>query len=745
MSQNTFESEQRFRDMLGATRAKFAAISKDFVFLYANDAYAKQWDKQPEDLVGRHVKEILGVEGFEESLDRFGEAMEGQIVNYEAEYNVNHRVFVLAIRLVPFWETDQDSTDKTKIQGFYVLSQYVTSKRVSQQALSLILASAPGRICFIDPNYEITYANRQFHEEFNHEPELKGFNFAEVIGREMWKSIKPNIDRAFNGLFLKYPEVVGGEDCMVYLIPDQVKQPLNVLGVYCLIFPEAELGLGRQRLRNRARNVELALQGKMVGIWEIDPDRDDWLLTEHLEKILGLPAGNLENSRSMTLKRIHPDDLPDFLHNRRSFLRSGTMFVNEVRMKDSLGDYRWMRITGRSERDTDGKATYFAGTIEDINKLKTAELLAAEQVRRRDSFLSMLSHELRNPVAAIKYALDVFQQPAGKQIELPEDHRSSINIVTRQTNIISRLLKDLLNVNRISSNEILFEDAPVCLVKLVREIAKVSLHRFSEKKQQLIVECEIDGFQISGDEVRLHQVFVNLLDNASKYSPEQTIVKLSCKIDPDSGEFVAVVSDQGQGIDPESQQDIFELFFQEDTTLDRSMGGLGIGLYLVKRIVEAHHGKVSVVSPGTNGGSDFEVRLPCGQSNPNQTNIAAHCKIVLVEDNDDSRDALSLALAARDFDVQSFSDGETAALKLPLLSPNVALIDIGLPRMDGMTLMKKLRLREELKNTLFIALTGYGQDHEHEAIMASGFDHHLVKPLDLAVLIKIVAEQTRAT
>ncbi len=744
MSRNRFESEFRFQEMLGATIAKFAAISKDFVILYANEAYANQWDKRPDDIIGKPIKEVLGADSFEDSLDNFVDAIAGQTVDYEAEYCVSQRTFVLGIRLVPFYAENQDPNAPATIEGFYFLSQYVTAKRVSQEALSLILASAPGRICLINRDYEITYANRRFHEDYSNDEELMGASFAKVIGGKMWESARPNIDRAFTGSFVRYQELVEDSNCLVYLIPDQVKQPRNVIGVYCLIFDEAELELGRQRLRNRERNVNLALEGKMVGIWEVDPDRHDWLLTEHLERLLGLPAGDLENSRSLTLKRIHPDDLSDFLNNRRLFMHTGSMFVSELRMKDSSGNYRWVRITGRSEKDNDGKITYFAGTIQDINELKEAELLAAEQVKRRDSFLSMLSHELRNPVAAIKYALDVFQQPSDRPIDLPEDHRNSIGIVTRQTNIISRLLKDLLNVNRISSNEILFEDAPVCLVKLVREIAEVSLPRFLEKKQRLIVECQTDEFQISGDEVRLHQVFVNLLDNASKYSPEQTAVTLSCSIDPDSGDFVAVVSDQGQGIKSELQQDIFELFFQEDTTLDRSMGGLGIGLYLVKRIVEAHHGSVSVVSPGFNGGSDFEVRLPRGTSIPNQAHSENLRKIVLVEDNDDSRDALSLALSARDFDVQAFADGETAALQLPLLLPDVALIDVGLPRMDGMTLMKQLRRSEELKDTLFIALTGYGQDHEHQAIMDSGFDHHLVKPLDLKVLLKIVADHTTA-
>ena len=153
---------------------------------------------------------------------------------------------------------------------------------------------------------------------------------------------------------------------------------------------------------------------------------------------------------------------------------------------------------------------------------------------------------------------------------------------------------------------------------------------------------------------------------------------------------------------------------------------------------------MSVVSPGNNGGCDFEVRLPRERSehtpDSNQPNTAALRKLVLVEDNDDSRVALTLALSARDFEVQTFADGEKAAMKLPSLRPEVALIDIGLPHMDGMTLMKELRKHEELKDTLFIALTGYGQDHEREAIMDSGFDHHLVKPLDMDDLFKVVAQ-----
>lgn len=736
----------RFREMLGATRAKFAAISNELVFLYANEAYAKQWDKRPDDLIGKHVKEILGAEGFEDSLDKFVDAIGGETVDYEAEYRVGLRTFDLAIRLVPFFDTDQDSANEGKSQGFYVFSQYVTAKRVSQQALSLILASAPGRICLVNRDYEITYANRRFHEAYGPDRELQGVSFTEAIGSKMWQSAKPNIDQALTGSFIKYREIVEGVKSIVYFIPDQAKNSTNIVGFYCLIFAETELEMGRQRLRRRQRNVDLALQGQMIGIWEVDPDRDDWLLTEHIEKLLGLSAGDLKNSQSLAYERIHPDDLHGALRKRQLALKSKSAYINEFRARHASGEYRWLRVIGRTETDNDGNVTYFAGTIADINELKNAELAAAEQVRQRDIFLSMLSHELRNPVAAIKYALDVFERPAHELVELADDQQKSIGIVTRQTNIISRLLQDLLNVNRISSNEVLFEDAPVCLVKLVREIADVSHSRFAEKKQRLIIECEVDEFQINGDEVRLHQVFVNLLDNASKYSPENTEVKLRCHVDSESGDFVTVISDQGKGVKPASQRSIFELFSQEDTTLDRSDGGLGIGLYLVKRILDAHLGTVSVVSPGKNGGSDFEVRIPRDGSkhvaNSNQQDTAALRKLILVEDNDDSRVALSIALSARDFEVKTFSDGETAALKLPQLRPEIALIDIGLPRMDGMALMKELRRHEELNDTLFIALTGYGQDHEHKAIMASGFNHHLVKPLDINELFKIVSEHT---
>ncbi len=746
MSQITFESELHFWEMLSKTTAMFAAVSNDFVYLYVNDAYAGQWNKQPEDLIGKPVKEILGIEGFENSLDSFVDAIGGETVNYEAEFSVGQRTVVLETRLEPFFGI---AGSAQKSDGFYIFSCDVTGKRVSQQALSLILASAPGRICLVDRNYQITYANRRFHEDYYHDGALTGVDIQNVISDKLWESAKPNIDRAFHGSFVRYQEVFEDHNhvttnVMVYLIPDRAKDPRVVHGVYCLIFDEAELELGRRRLRRRQRNVDLALQGQMVGIWEVDPDRPDWLLGEHIEKILGLPRGQLQDSQSLTFKRIHPDDLPGVLRNRQMNLRSGTMYVNEFRMEDHAGEYRWMRSIGRSELDAAGKMIYLAGTIADINELKTAELLAAEQVRHRDSFLSMLSHELRNPVAAIKYALDVFQQPTAQPIDLPDKFENSIGIISRQTNIISRLLKDLLNVNRIKSNEILFEDASVSLVKLVQEIAEISAPRFAQKNQIFVFQCEPNEFIISGDDVRLHQVFVNLLDNASKYSPENTEVTLHCSVDSETGDFVAVVSDQGQGIKTKSQRSIFELFFQEDPALDRATGGLGVGLYLVKRIVEAHSGKVTVISPGAKGGSDFEVRLPversCPMSETHKNNTTTLRQLVLVEDNDDSRVALSLALSARNFDVQTFVDGETAALKLPLLRPDVALIDIGLPRMDGITLVKELRQHDELKDTLLIALTGYGQDHEHDAIMAAGFDHHLVKPLDLDDLFQIVSE-----
>ena len=753
MPHEPFESEDRFREMLAATTACFAAISNDFVFLYANEAYASLWNKRPDDLIGKPVKEIMGAEGFENSLDSFVDAISGETVNYEAEFCVGQRSVVLATRLVPFFESNPDSTGQKKSKGFYCLSNEVTGKRASQQALSLILASAPGRICLVNRDYEITYANRRFQEDYRAEGDLKGVSLADIVGKDLWKSGKPHVDRAFVGNFVRYREKFTNRNgsitnVMVYLIPDRAKNPQDINGVYCLTFDEAELELGRQRLRRRERNVDLALQGQMVGIWEVDPDRDDWLLTEHIEKLLQLPAGHLANSESLTFKNIHPDDLPGVLRNRQLNLRAGTLYVNEFRMKDNSGEYRWLRSIGRSELDANGEVIYLAGTIADINQLKTAEILAAEQVLHRDSFLSMLSHELRNPVSAIKYALDIFQRQADETIKLPEDHQNSIGIIARQTNIISRLLKDLLNVNRISSNEILFEDTQVCLVKLIREIAEVSVPRFAEKRQRLVVHFEVAEFMISGDEVRLHQVFTNLLDNASKYSPANTTTTLTCRVDPKSGDFVTVVSDQGQGIRSESQRSIFEMFFQEDPELDRSTGGLGIGLYLVKRIVEAHYGKVRVVSPGNQGGSDFEVRLPRARPGQkpesNQPTSPTLRQLVLVEDNDDSRVALSLALSARNFEVQTFSDGETAAIKLPLLRPDIALIDIGLPRMDGMSLVKELRQHEDLNDTLFVALTGYGQDHEHQAIMAAGFDHHLVKPLDLDDLFQIVAQHVKS-
>ena len=749
MPESMFESIERFREMLSATTTMCAAIDKQFVFLHGNEEYANCWGTNVNKLIGQQVKRVLDPESFEKSLPYFKAALNGETVDFDLEFYEGRRVVVLANRLVPFYE----GADKSgPADGFYLFATDTTGQHVSQQVLSLVLASAPGYIFLVDRDYRITYANRKCHDGFPDATELKGLLLQEFIGQSRWQADKTYLDQALAGNFVRYrPKAESKEGLvsnkMVYLIPDVTKRCGEVVGFYCLSFEESELELGRPRLRQRARNVDLALQGHMVGIWERDPQKEDWLLTEHIEQVLGMAKGELANSESLTLKRIHKDDLPKVLENRRRHVDTGQTYINEFRMLDKSGEHRWLRTIGRSELDNDGKSIYTAGTVTDINALKEAELLAAEQVKHRDSFLSMLSHELRNPVAAIKYAIDALAQPTNPPVEQSSEHQNSLAIIARQTNVISRLLKDLLNVNRVTSNQISFENTELCLVKLIREIVEISQPKFAEKKQQLTFVSSIPQFRISGDEVRLHQVFSNLLDNASKYSAEKTEIQISCWHDPQDGRFVAMVSDQGKGVPSKFQRSVFELFFQQDPALDRAEGGLGVGLFLVKRIVEAHQGTVTVKSPGANGGSDFIVQLPSTQIEAlpvaNRDDESAGLrKMVLVEDNDDSRVALSLALSSRGFEVQAFADGETALENIPRLKPEIALIDIGLPRMDGMSLMRELRQDETLNSTVFVALTGYGQSHERAAILDAGFNHHLVKPLELADLFAIIAQNS---
>ena len=370
-----------------------------------------------------------------------------------------------------------------------------------------------------------------------------------------------------------------------------------------------------------------------------------------------------------------------------------------------------------------------------------------ESDARKNEFLAMLAHELRNPLAAIQganYVLRISEQT-------PDKIAWAQAIIDRQVSQLVRLVDDLLDVARITQGKIRLQLEPVELSTVVELAKELSGPLISARHHRLAVTLPPTPLWVRGDVTRLAQVLANLLSNAAKYTDEGGQIQLS--IDDSEPPWVLLrVRDNGIGISPEMVQSIFELFTQATRSLDRAQGGLGIGLTLVRHLVGMHGGSVSVRSAGPGQGSEFVVRLPrlgsppaaLHRSDPSATLPATPRRVLVVDDNQDVADSLTIILRQQGHEVRAAHDG-LAALKLAQgYKPQVVLLDIGLPGLDGYEVARRLRALPELQGALLIALTGYGQPEARRTALSAGFDVHLVKPVDPQTLTDLMGRAPAA-
>lgn len=401
-------------------------------------------------------------------------------------------------------------------------------------------------------------------------------------------------------------------------------------------------------------------------------------------------------------------------------------------------------------KDSRGKLVGGSSIARDITLRRRAEQEIREGVRRRDQFLAMLSHELRNPLSAVRTATRVLNSP---QVSAAEDVESR-RVIERQTAHMTRLLDDLLEVSRITQKKIKLRQSLMDLRSTVEDA--VQSVRALADEHEITIELDVPDqpLWIHGDAARLQQVQANLLTNAIKYSPNGDRVRL--KLDLDAGSAVVRVADNGAGITSEMLNRVFEMFVQSEDELDRSEGGMGVGLTLVRNLVELHGGTVVAHSEGRGRGSEFEVRLPLVPFPRRQTQSssapASHLasdesieRIVLIEDQDDNRNMLTSLLELEGVEVHGAASGLEGLELIEDVHPDAAIIDIGLPKMDGYEVARRIRASDRNRGDItLIALTGYGQPKDIERTRAAGFDHHLVKPLQVDKLVQILANNKPA-
>ena len=381
------------------------------------------------------------------------------------------------------------------------------------------------------------------------------------------------------------------------------------------------------------------------------------------------------------------------------------------------------------------------GAVVDITRIKQAEAAILEADRRKDEFLAMLSHELRNPLAPILTATHLMRLRG--DVATPDERE----VIERQAEHLVRLVDDLLDVARVASGKVTLAKKPLELASVVAKAVEATERLLEDRQLELHLSVPITGLRVDADEVRLTQVVNNLLSNAARYTPPGGRVDVSGL--RESNEVVLRVRDNGVGIDPALQPQVFDLFVQGPGGADRAEGGLGLGLSLVRTLTMLHGGTVSVHSDGPGSGSEFTVRLPASRpltraerdrttAPPRRSYAAPARRVLVVDDNRDAAETLSRILTMTGHEVRTVYDPSQALSLVDVFKPEVGILDIGLPVMDGYELAHELRERLGDSPLLLIALTGYGRDQDRERSEEAGFAAHMLKPVDIQELLRLV-------
>ncbi|WP_250470157.1 MULTISPECIES: ATP-binding protein [unclassified Caballeronia] len=471
-------------------------------------------------------------------------------------------------------------------------------------------------------------------------------------------------------------------------------------------------------------------------IYRINPD---WTQLNQLEG-RGFLKDVFETDPNWLDNFIPPDDQEMLQAAVNEAIRTRTVYHLEHRVRRASGGVGWVISRAVPMLNEAGEIYEWIGAASDITARKEAEHALKEADRRKDEFLAMLAHELRNPLAPITTAITLMER---------EDHKCQLELVgmvRRQVDHLTRLVDDLLDVSRITHGRIKLRLTPLIVGSAVYGAVETVASMTSARKQNVTVQLPPDPIWICVDAARLSQILVNVLNNACKYTQEGGRVEIA--VSNSSAVAFIKISDNGSGISPALLPYIFDLFSQGERTLDRSEGGLGIGLSLVKRLVHLHKGGITVESPGPGQGTTVTISFPLLQhTGADITQTSTHSvksivparsgRVLIVDDNHDAADSLGLLCEAEQHDVTVVYDSHSAIQAAELRQFDAALLDIGLPDMDGYQLAGQIRKKGEVKPVL-IAVTGYGQEEDRLRTTAAGFDHHLVKPVDIDRLLKLL-------
>lgn len=574
----------------------------------------------------------------------------------------------------------------------------------------------------------------------------------DINGIEVCRRIKANASSAMvlvlqtsaalTGAADKIRGLEGGADNYLAAPIESDELIANVTALLRLRRTQVELQESEERFRQMAENIN-----DVFWIFSL-PDHALLYVSNAYEMLWQQSVQTLHGHPKDWMKSVHAEDL-ERVQAAFDALLENRPYDEEYRLVQPNGSLTWVRDRGFPVKNAAGETYRIARITSDISEAKNAERLLKEADQHKDEFLATLAHELRNPLGPIRNAVALLQhaEPATTTTQA-----RARDIISRQVDHLARLVDDLLDVARISKGKIALQKSPLAAESFITAALETVGPFINARHHTLDVFMPDESIWVMGDSVRLAQGVSNLLHNAAKYTASGG--KISLRLErTQQNTLKIIVQDNGIGIASERIADMFTLFSQGDTAPDRAQDGLGIGLSLVKRLVELHDGKIDVQSPGKGKGSTFSIELPTintpsATEAPETTDAvndaekkesqSGGLKILVVDDNVDSGEMMAALLEELGHEVKCAQNAASAMTIAEAFFPSVMLLDIGLPETDGYELARMIRKKPTLANVKLIAVTGYGAERDRINAMEAGFDHHLIKPANLKLLTALL-------
>jgi two-component system CheB/CheR fusion protein len=648
------------------------------------------------------------------------------------------------LRIHPYTTSEKD-VEGAVVMFFDVddLKRSLDTAEAARQYAEAIIATVREPLLVLDASLRVVKANRSFYEAFAVSPADTEQKLVYELGNHQWdipklrdllERVLPNKSQ-FEGFEMEHDFPVIGLRKMILnarrIRHDEAGDQLILLAIEDV----TEHARAEEALRvNEAHSRRLA-DAMPEMAWSARPDGYVDYYNERWYEFTRLPRG--EWGDASWVSALDPEHVERVRQGwYGGALLSGERFEIEARFRDpAAGGYRWHLIRADPARDEAGQIVRWFGTSADIEQQKRAEEALEEADRRKDEFLAILAHELRNPLAPIVSSLDTLRtQVAAAPLE-----KQAWSVIDRQVGRLTRLVDDLLDISRVTRGKLDLQRRVMDLTAVATSAVESVRPQFAARGHELTLHLPPEPIRVFGDPARLEQVLTNVLTNAARYTLDGGHIGLS--VESAGGDAILRVKDDGIGIPSEMLSRIFIPFTQVESSTSRGSGGLGIGLAVVRMLVELHGGSVDARSPGLGQGTEITVRLPTlSDAQPTEelsteapARILEHTsrRILIVDDNADAAQSLATALELSGHRVSVAYDGPSAIEVAIAERPDIIFLDIGLPGMDGYEVAAALRQRAELCHARIVAVTGYGQDRDRQRTRDAGFDQHVVKPVNL--------------